>query len=92
VTDLSDVGSREFSVYVAPDRQMHFVGGGADRARSWADVKPAILGSIIISALRDARKLPSRDAALGVQAFARFYNLPQMQEVLRAGRQRQKQP
>jgi hypothetical protein len=46
------------------------------------------MGSIIISALRNAAVPPPREAALGVQNFARLYHLPQMQEVLRTGGQR----
>lgn len=89
VTNLSNEADRQFSIYVAPDRQLHFVEGGADLARAWPDVKPATMGSIIISALRNAAVPPPREAALGVQSFARLYHLPQMQEVLRTGGQRQ---
>jgi len=88
VADLANEGGREFSIYVAPDRQLHFVEGGADLARGWPDVKPAVMGSIIISALRDAKTPPAREAALGAQSFARLYHLPQMQEVLRTGGRR----
>jgi len=31
---------------------------------------------------------PPREAALGVQSFARLYHLPQMQEMLRTGGRR----
>jgi hypothetical protein len=88
VTNLSNEADRQFSIYVAPDRQLHFVEGGADLARAWPDVKPATMGSIIISALRQAAVPPPREAALGMQSFARLYHLPQMQEVLRTGGQR----
>jgi class 3 adenylate cyclase len=88
VTDLSNDAGRSFSIYVAPDSQMHFVEGGADLARAWPEVKPAVMGSIIISALRHAAVPPPRAAALGAQSFARLYHLPQMQEVLRTGGQR----
>lgn len=89
VTNLSNETDRQFSIYVAPDRQLPFVEGGADLARAWPDVKPATVGSIIISALRNAAVPPPREAALDAQSFGRLYHLPQMQEVLRTGGQRQ---
>ena len=56
------------------------------RQRTWADVKPATLGAIIVSVLLEAPVVPARDVVQGAQAFAYFYGLPEMIETLRKGR------
>ncbi len=84
VVDLSNPKGRPLAVYLAADLTWHFVEGGADRARSWQGVSPPIMGSIVISALRDARAAPPAGAAMGVHGFAWLYNLPQVMEAVRS--------
>ncbi|HXQ81432.1 MAG TPA: adenylate/guanylate cyclase domain-containing protein [Opitutaceae bacterium] len=77
VHDLSGDATRDASVYLAADERLIFLEGGTPRPREWTNVKPAELGAIIVSAVREAKDAP-RPVLGGAQAFARLYALPSM--------------
>lgn len=86
VHDLSGDTTRDQSVYLAADGRVAFLIGSTPQLHDWAELKPAMLGAMIVSAQADAKKTPHA-AAQGAQAFARFYSLPAMTEALsRTGR------
>jgi len=75
--DLSGDSTKNASVYIAADERLVFLEGETPRPRDWADVNPAQLGAIIVSAVREAKEAP-RPVLGGAQAFARLYALPSM--------------
>ncbi|OHE80719.1 MAG: hypothetical protein A3G75_07035 [Verrucomicrobia bacterium RIFCSPLOWO2_12_FULL_64_8] len=82
VLELVGDKPKETGVFIGMDRRVYFVQGGAVRVSEWADLKPAMVGAIMVSALRD---VPPRDASTlvpGALIFARLYDLPQMLEPL----------
>ena len=86
VRELSGTAPKEIKGYVGSGRQLYYAEGGAIRQRGWSDLHPTVIAAIIAGAMQDAQPLPPREAVLGAQAFASFYNLPELMEALRKGR------
>jgi hypothetical protein len=86
VSELSGTAPKEIKVFAGADHRLYFAEGGAVRQRNWADVKPSVLGAVVVGALLGAETLPPREVVQGAQVFAYFYNLPEMNETLRRGR------
>lgn len=78
VTDIAGDTTRNFQVFLTPDNKVVTILNGALQPREWNAVPPAVLGNVIVSALRQAGTSAPRDAVLGAQAFSRTYNLPAM--------------
>ena len=91
VRELSGTAPKEIKVYVGSDRQLYYAEGGAIRQRGWSDLHPTVIAAIIAGAMQDAQPLPPREAVLGAQAFASFYNLPELMDALRKGRAKRTQ-
>ena len=83
VHDLSGDATKDTGVYLAPDLRVVFVGNGAPKPRDWAEIKPAELGAIIVSAFHEVKE-SQRQIIAGAQVFARFYSLPAMTAALPA--------
>jgi class 3 adenylate cyclase len=81
VHDAAGAGATESSVYLAPDMRVVVMENGSPEPREWAELKPALVGAIIVSALHEA-KVTQRGIVLGAQAFARLYTLPAMTDAL----------
>ena len=69
-------------VFTDADHRLYFAEGGAIRQRKWADLKPGVLGAIVVSALLDSPAAPPREVARGADAFAYYYGLPEVVEAL----------
>jgi class 3 adenylate cyclase len=78
VTDMAGDTTRNFQVFLTPDNKVVTSVNGTLQPREWNAVPPAVLGNVIVSALRQAGTSAPRDAVLGAQAFSRTYNLPAM--------------
>ena len=83
VADLSGDATKDVSIYLAPDQRIVFLEPSGPAARDWAEIKPAVMGAIIVSALHE-HKETRRGIILGAQTFARFYSLPLMAMALGA--------
>jgi len=83
VADLSGDATKDVSIYLAPDQRIVFLEPSGPAARDWAEIKPAVMGAIIVSALHE-HKETRRGIILGAQTFARFYSLPLMAKALGA--------
>ncbi len=88
VRELTGTAPKEIKVYVGPDRLLYYVEGAAVRQRNLTDLRPAVLAAIIAGTMLDADPLPPREVVQGALAFARFYNLPELPETLKQGRNR----
>ena len=86
VHELSGTAPKEIRVFVGSDRRLYYAEGGAVRQRNWAELRPPVMAAIIAGALHDTLPFPPRDAVLGAQAFAGFYQLPELMEALRNAR------
>jgi len=86
VHELSGTAPKEIRVFVGIDRRLYYAEGGAIRQRNWAELRPPTMAAIIAGALYDAQPSPPREAVLGAQAFAGFYQLPELMEALRKAR------
>jgi class 3 adenylate cyclase len=86
VHELSGTVPKEMKVFVGADRRLYYAEGGATRQRNWSELRPPVLAAIIAGALHDAQPVPPREAVLGAQAFASFYQLPELMEALHKGR------
>ncbi len=86
VRELTGTAPKEIKVYAGPDRRLYYAEGGAIRQRNWSEIRPPVLAAIIVGAMREADPLPPLEVAQGAQAFANFYNLPELPEALRQGR------
>ncbi len=86
IAELSGTAPKQFKVFSGADRRLYYAEGGAIRRRNWADVRPAILGAVMVGALLDATPAPPREVVQGAQAFAYFYGLPEIIETLHRGR------
>jgi hypothetical protein len=81
VRDLSGDATKDFSVYVSPDLRVVVLQGGKTQPSELADLKPPVVGAIVVSALHETR-VPQRGIVVGAQSFARLYALPAMTEAL----------
>ena len=81
VHDPSGDAAKDLSVFMAADQRVVFMEGGAPVPRDWAELKPPVVGAIIVGAMRGAREVP-RAIMPGAQAFARLYALPLMAKEL----------
>jgi hypothetical protein len=86
VHELSGTAPKEIRVFVGADRRLYTAEGGAVRQRNWAELRPRVMAAIIVGALRETLPFPPREAVLGAQAFAGFYQLPELMEALRKAR------
>lgn len=78
--------AKEVGVYPTADGRLVFLTSNASQLHAWAEVQPAVMGALIVSALHDAKR-PQRSVNQAAHIFARFYSLPAMTEALgRAGR------
>jgi hypothetical protein len=78
---LSGDAAKDMKVYMSLDERLVFLETGTPVHRDWADLKPAVVGAVTVSAIRSAPGT-SRGALPGAQAFARLYNLPLMTKAL----------
>jgi hypothetical protein len=78
--------SSQAQVFSGADRQIFFSQGGAIRQRKWSDLKPVVLGEVIVSALRDSTVPPPNEVIQGAEAYAYLNGLPQMNESMQEGR------
>jgi class 3 adenylate cyclase len=85
VRELPGSISSQTSVFSGPDHRLFFAEGGAIRQRKLTDLKPAVLGAVIISVLLDSPSPPAGDVLRGAEAFAYLYGLPQLNEAMRDG-------
>jgi class 3 adenylate cyclase len=83
VHDLSGDAAKDTKVYMSADQRLVFVQAASPVAKDWVDLKPAVVGAIVVSAIRNARETP-HIAIPGAQAFARLYDLPLMAKALPA--------
>lgn len=76
-------GQGEQTIYTDGAAGIYFAtgGGAATRLREWSDLRPEQQGSIVVSALRNAARVPA-DAVRGAEAFGYLNGLPEMAEVL----------
>jgi class 3 adenylate cyclase len=81
VHDLSGDASKDAKVYMSADQRLVFTETGSPVAQDWVELKPAVVGAIMVSAIRGAKQTP-RAAVPGAQAFARLYDLPLMAKAL----------
>jgi hypothetical protein len=81
VHDLSGDPAKDTKVYMSEDQRLTFMEAAGPVARDWVNLKPAEVGAIVVSAIRNAKETP-RIAIPGAQAFARLYNLPLMAKAL----------
>jgi class 3 adenylate cyclase len=86
VHELSGTAPKEIRVFVGIDRLLYYAEGGAIRQRNWAELRPPVVAAIIAGALQGAQPAPPREAVQGAQAFAGFYQLPELVEALRKAR------
>jgi len=84
VHDLSGDGTRDRRLYLADDQRLVFPDDATPKPRDMAELTPAELGAVIVSAMRDAKE-PPRFVVMGARAFARFYGLAPMAEALAQG-------
>ncbi len=75
-------GESDYKIYGAPPGKIAVVSDGVPAASVLSDLKPAFLSLVLLAAIRNDPGLPS-DVLLGASAFARFYNLPEMENELR---------
>jgi class 3 adenylate cyclase len=80
-SDLSGDAAKDASVYLALDQRVVFVETGTPAPRDWPEIKPSIVGAIIVSALRETKET-RRPIVQGAQTFARLYSLPLMSVAL----------
>jgi class 3 adenylate cyclase len=66
------------TVYLDAQNRLNFLEGGATRRMAWADLKPAVQGAVIASALRDSPTPVPPAVRLGADAFAYLHGLPEM--------------
>ncbi len=81
--NLSGDSARDQSVYLADDGRIACLENGSPKRRDWTEFKPAEVGAIVVSAVREAKETP-RLVFMGAQAFARIYSLPAMTQALDA--------
>ncbi len=79
--NLSGDSAKDQSVFLADDGRVACLESGSLRLRDWTEFKPAEIGAIVVSAVREAKETP-RLAFMGAQAFARIYALPAMTQAL----------
>ncbi|HTB81812.1 MAG TPA: adenylate/guanylate cyclase domain-containing protein [Opitutaceae bacterium] len=75
-------GESDYKIYGAPSGKIAVISDGVPAASALSDLKPAFLSLVLLAAIRNDPGLPS-DVLLGASAFARFYNLPEMENELR---------
>lgn len=75
-------GESDYKIYGAPPGKIAVISDGVPAASALSDLKPAFLSLVLLAAIRNDPGLPS-DVLLGASAFARFYNLPEMENELR---------
>ncbi len=85
VHDLSGDATKDTHVFIAPDHRVVFLDASTSTPHDWSELKPPVVGAIIMSALREAKQTP-RDVIVGAQAFARFYTLPTIVEALNSSK------
>jgi class 3 adenylate cyclase len=81
VQNLAGDSARDQSVYLADDGRIARLENGSPKLRDWNEFKPAEVGAIVVSAVREAKETP-RLVFMGAQAFARIYALPAMAQAL----------
>ena len=94
VHDLSGDPAKDARVFTNANLQLVFLANGTPTPHEWADLKPADIGSIIVSAISEAKPLPAREIFQGAQTFAQIYSLPSMRDAItaiRSGRRQQGQ-
>jgi class 3 adenylate cyclase len=90
-SDLSGDTTKDVSVYLAPDQRIVFIEMGNSVPRDWAEIKPPVIGAIIVGALHEAKET-RRLIALDAQTFARLYSLPLMTKALAAAKGHAEEP
>lgn len=83
VSELAGAEPRSIEVFASRNRGLYVVEGGAIRWRNWTALKPAYFGAIAVGVVLDASPLPPREVAQGIEIFALFYGLPEMDSALR---------
>jgi len=72
----------EMQVFTDAEHRLYFAEGGAIRQRNWSDLKPGVLGAIVVSALQDSPAAPPREVARAADAFAYYHGLPEVAAAL----------
>ena len=86
VRDLEGKGHSTLGVFLGGDGRVTFVTDGNPQPHDWAELQPALVGAIVVSALQDT-KHSSHGLVQGAHVFARIYTLPAMTAALpRIGR------
>jgi hypothetical protein len=71
-------GEKDYKVYGALPNNIVIISNGLPASINLANVKPPFLSLILLSAIKANPGVPG-DVILGALAFARFYNLPEME-------------
>jgi len=81
VHDLSGDATKDTGAFLAADGRVTILTKDTAQAHDWAELKPAVVGAVMVSAMHEAKRTP-HNVTQGAQAFARFYALPAMSEAL----------
>lgn len=91
VHDLSGDATKDLSVFLSADLRVVTVENGKEVPHDWPDLKPATVGAIIVTVVKETR-LNQRGMAFGAQAFSRLYNQPAVAEALGEKARRERDP
>jgi class 3 adenylate cyclase len=81
--ELGGAVDKNSKVFTGPDQRVYFAEGGAIVRRDLMGLKSSVLGAVIVSALIDLPTAPDRELINGAEAFAYYYELPEMIDALR---------
>jgi class 3 adenylate cyclase len=71
-------GEKDYKIYGAPPDKIVVISGGIPASSALTDLKPPFLSLVLLAAIKNDPGVPG-DVVLGAFAFARFYNLPEME-------------
>ena len=81
--DLSGDTTKEIKVFLTVDKRLILLENGTPQPPlELSELKPAVLGAIIVSAVREVKPPASRDVFMGAMSFAKICSLPLMQDAL----------
>jgi class 3 adenylate cyclase len=82
VHDFSGDATKDVRVIIDPYKHLVFLENGTPKPHEWSELKPAVIGAIIVNALRETKPSPGAEVFAGARAFAQFYNVPLMREAI----------
>jgi hypothetical protein len=82
VHDFSGDATKDARVMIDPYKHLVFLENGTPKPHEWSELKPAVIGAIIVNALRETKPSPGAEVFAGARAFAQFYNVPLMREAI----------